>query len=209
MRPRGGLIIGTLPTWTTTATSGIFTLREAQSMRSTAQWPLGQQIVTLTSGGGSNSWAWFNSNNSGDFSDGLGVYDDGNRGRGGWRTTFSPATKPSNIISATFSIGVGSRVGNAYNLVIKGANLDNAGQGLTGTSQTTESTTISVPSSGTMSIDVTAIVAAIVGRAGWSVGNAIVLYLLTDNASAPPGQENYFLPPTPTDTQGSLQIVYL
>lgn len=52
-RPRGGLITGTLPTWTTTATSGIFTLREAQQMRTSAQWARGPAAPTgLTASAG-------------------------------------------------------------------------------------------------------------------------------------------------------------
>jgi hypothetical protein len=46
MRPRGGIIAGSLPTWTTTATSGVFTLREAQEMRASAQWPRGPVAPT-------------------------------------------------------------------------------------------------------------------------------------------------------------------
>lgn len=45
-RPRGGIIAGTLPNWTTTATSGVFTLREAQVMRTGAQWPCGPVAPT-------------------------------------------------------------------------------------------------------------------------------------------------------------------
>lgn len=38
MRPRGGIVAGTLPNWTSTATSGVFTLREAQVMKSAGTW---------------------------------------------------------------------------------------------------------------------------------------------------------------------------
>jgi hypothetical protein len=54
-RPRGGLIVGTLPNWTTTSTSGIFTLREAQSMRTTAQWPRGPVAPTSLTASASNA----------------------------------------------------------------------------------------------------------------------------------------------------------
>jgi hypothetical protein len=61
MRPRGGLIAGTLPTWTTTATSGVFTLREAQEMRTSAQWPRGPVAPTslaATAGNAQLSLSW-------------------------------------------------------------------------------------------------------------------------------------------------------
>ena len=45
-RPRGGIIAGSLPTWTTTATSGVFTLRQAQELRASAQWPRGPNAPT-------------------------------------------------------------------------------------------------------------------------------------------------------------------
>jgi hypothetical protein len=55
------LIIGTLPTWTTTATSGVFTLREAQNMRTSAQWPRGPAAptsLTATVGNGQLLLSW-------------------------------------------------------------------------------------------------------------------------------------------------------
>ena len=61
MRPRGGLIAGTLPTWTTTATSGVFTLREAQEMRTSAQWPRGPVAptsLTATAGNAQLLLSW-------------------------------------------------------------------------------------------------------------------------------------------------------
>jgi cellulose 1,4-beta-cellobiosidase len=60
-RPRGGLITGTLPTWTTTATSGIFAVREAQQMRTSAQWPRGPAAptgLTATAGNTQLSLSW-------------------------------------------------------------------------------------------------------------------------------------------------------
>jgi len=57
----GGLIIGTLPNWTTTSTSGIFTLREAQSMRTTNQWPRGPAAptsLTASAGNAQLSLSW-------------------------------------------------------------------------------------------------------------------------------------------------------
>jgi len=61
MRGRGGLIAGALPTWTTTATSGVFTLREAQEMRTSAQWPRGPVAptsLTATAGNAQLSLSW-------------------------------------------------------------------------------------------------------------------------------------------------------
>ena len=40
-RPRGGIIAGTLPVWTTTSTGGVFTFREAQELRAANTWPRG------------------------------------------------------------------------------------------------------------------------------------------------------------------------
>lgn len=60
-RPRGGIIAGTLPAWTTTATSGVFTLREAQEMRTSAQWPRGPVAptsLTATAGNAQLSLSW-------------------------------------------------------------------------------------------------------------------------------------------------------
>jgi len=60
-KPRGGLIIGTVPTWTTIATSGVFTLREAQAMRTAAQWPSGPVAptsLTATAGNARLTLSW-------------------------------------------------------------------------------------------------------------------------------------------------------
>jgi hypothetical protein len=46
MRGRGGYIIGTPPTFTTTTTRGVFTLREAQELRALDQWPRGPVAPT-------------------------------------------------------------------------------------------------------------------------------------------------------------------
>lgn len=54
-RPRGGIIASTLPAWTITATSGIFTLREAQLMRAGAQWPRGPVAPTALSAAAGNT----------------------------------------------------------------------------------------------------------------------------------------------------------
>jgi hypothetical protein len=48
-RPKGG-IIGARPTWTTTATSGIWTLREAEEMKAAGQWPRGPVAPTSLAG---------------------------------------------------------------------------------------------------------------------------------------------------------------
>lgn len=57
-RGRGGIIAGTLPAWTTTSTSGAFTLREAQELRAANTWPRGPVAPTsLTAAPGSNQLA--------------------------------------------------------------------------------------------------------------------------------------------------------
>jgi hypothetical protein len=52
-RPKGS-IIGARPTWTTTATSGIWTLRQAEEMKAAAQWPRGPVAPTSLAGTGGN-----------------------------------------------------------------------------------------------------------------------------------------------------------
>lgn len=44
-RPKGS-IIGARPTWTTTATSGIWTLRQAEEMKADGKWPRGPEAPT-------------------------------------------------------------------------------------------------------------------------------------------------------------------
>ena len=48
-RPKGS-IIGAKPTWTTTATSGIWTLRQAEEMKAANQWPRGPEAPTSLAG---------------------------------------------------------------------------------------------------------------------------------------------------------------
>ena len=48
-RPKGS-IIGARPTWTTTATSGIWTLRQAEEMKAANQWPRGPEAPTSLAG---------------------------------------------------------------------------------------------------------------------------------------------------------------
>ena len=48
-RPRGS-IIGAKPTWTTTATSGIWTLRQAEEMQADGKWPRGPEAPTSLAG---------------------------------------------------------------------------------------------------------------------------------------------------------------
>ena len=48
-RPKGS-IIGAKPTWTTTATSGIWTLRQAEEMQADGQWPRGPVAPTNLAG---------------------------------------------------------------------------------------------------------------------------------------------------------------
>lgn len=50
-RPKGS-IIGARPTWTTTATSGIWTLRQAEEMKAANQWPRGPVAPTSLAGTG-------------------------------------------------------------------------------------------------------------------------------------------------------------
>lgn len=60
-RPRGGIIARTLPAWTTTATSGVFTLREAQELRAANTWPRGPAAptsLTATPGNAQLSLSW-------------------------------------------------------------------------------------------------------------------------------------------------------
>ena len=52
-RPKGS-IIGARPTWTTTATSGIWTLRQAEEMKAANQWPRGPVAPTSLAGTGSH-----------------------------------------------------------------------------------------------------------------------------------------------------------
>jgi hypothetical protein len=86
--------------------------------------------------------------------------------------------------------------------LLKAQSLDNAEQGLRGSSQTTASATASAPSSGDLVLDVTSVVAEIVGRAGWVSGNAIVIYLLGNNAA----NDNSWR--QNSDTAGSLSITF-
>jgi hypothetical protein len=132
----------------------------------------------------------------------VGKVEDAVVANSGWRTT-GLGVKPSTIVSATFTAPTFRRDGSAFNIVIMGASLDNAGTLLTGTSPTTAQVTVSAPSAGTnLSVDVTAIVQEITGRAGWGAGNAIVLYLLGTNA----GVDNNWR--MSADTGGSLVINY-
>ena len=54
-RPRGGIIAGTLPAWTTTSTSGVFTLREAQELQAANTWPRGPAAPTSLSASAGNA----------------------------------------------------------------------------------------------------------------------------------------------------------
>jgi hypothetical protein len=158
--------------------------------------------ATLTSGGGLNSWRW----NAGGYFDSsfrLGRWDDNSVSQAGWRTTWTPASKPSVISSATFTLPyTWASDRTAFNAVLRGAKLANAGQGLQGTSPTTASATGSVTTSdGTLTIDCTAVIAEIIGQAEWTPGNSIVLYLSGENA--PADREI-----SATDTAGSLAINY-
>ena len=140
--------------------------------------------ATLTSGGGANSWRWL----TGGYTDSsffFGREEDGTTLQTvGWRTTFTPASKPSAIASATFTLPyTWSTTATAFTAVLRGAKLGNAGQGIQGTSPTTASATASVTTSnGTLTFDCTAVIAEIIGQSGWTPGNSIVLYLSGENA---------------------------
>lgn len=166
--------------------------------------------ATLQSGGGSNTWRW---QSNGYFTDSDSMVSGGSfivgreSGTGmffysGWRTVWTPASKPTSITSALWTISTSSLTGSAFSVLCKGANLDDASQGLQGSSPTTASATATSPSSGDLVLDVTGILSEIVGRAGWSPGNGIVLYLLGDNA--PSGSDWRHNP----DAGGSIEVVY-
>lgn len=163
------------------------------------------QSVTLTSGGGYNSWRW-QSNGYFDatpFSGGqyiVGKYE-GVQGNGGWRTTWAVPTKPASVLSAVLTIPTELRNGTPFAVLIKGANLDNAGGGLTGSSTTTASANST--STGDLVADVTGIVNEIISRSGWVSGNSLVFYLLGDNALSN-GSDNSWR--QTSDTVGSLTI---
>jgi hypothetical protein len=158
--------------------------------------------ATLTSGGGANSWRWNPSFGTGTTIS-IGAFEDGTNIQGGWRTTFSPASKPSSISSATFTLAYNwDGPETAFMAVLRGAKLANAGQGLQGTSPTTASATGNVATgNGTLTIDCTAVIAEIIGQSGWSPGNSIVLYLSGENAVAERSVGTF-------DTAGSLVINY-
>jgi hypothetical protein len=162
--------------------------------------------ATLTSGGGANSWRW-NPSFGGGTSISIGQFsEDGSPPtniQGGWRTTFSPASKPSSISSAIFTLAYNwDGPQTAFMAVLRGAKLANAGQGLQGTSPTTASATGNVATgNGTLTIDCTAVIAEIIGQSGWNPGNSIVLYLSGENAIAERSVGTF-------DDAGSLVINY-
>ena len=191
---------GTAYVFRVAAVNGVGT--GAYSTASAAVTPSAGTTATLTSGGGANSWRWSPAFGSGSDVT-VGRWDDGSNVQSGWRTTFTPASKPSSIASATFALpytwGTGAT---AFSAVLRGAKLANAGQGLQGTSPTTASATGSVTASnGTLTIDCTAVVAEIIGQSGWNPGNSIVLYLSGENASTDRMIDA-------ADTAGSLVITY-
>jgi hypothetical protein len=121
-----------------------------------------------------------------------------------WRTNWSPAQKPSRIVSATLVFNT-SRAAPGLQILVNGANADNqpqdnGGNGAYSTSSgKTVSVTVAAPASTAtpLSIDVTTIVSAIVGRAGWTPGNSIEIYLFGVNATS-----GTFWQPNPTTGQG-------
>jgi len=197
-----GLVNGTAYVFQVSATNGLGT--GSYSAASSAVTPAVPNLsATLTSGGGLNSWRW---NTAAGYFDSLiffGRWDDNTTSAAGWRTTWTPASKPSFISSATFTLPYsGPPLATPWTVVLRGAKLANAGQGLQGTSPTTASATGSAQSNGgTLIIDCTAVIAEIVGQAGWNPGNSIVLYLSGENA--PFDREI-----NATDTAGSLVISY-
>lgn len=143
----------------------------------------------------------------------VGKFGDGYLGNHVWRATWNPASKPSSIISATLVFNTGSGTsGGSFNMSVRGAALDNApangdGASLGGANQTSASASIATPSSSAtpLSIDVTSIVSQIVGRAGWTPGNAIKIFLLGNNAS---NGALWFPSSATSQTQGTLTIVW-
>lgn len=193
---------GTAYVFRVSATNGIGTGN--YSAASSAATPAVPNLsATLTSGGGLNSWRWNTANGYFDSLIYFGRWDDNTVSGSGWRTTWTPASKPTVISSATFTLPyTGPNIATAWTAVLRGAKLANAGQGLQGTSPTTASATGSVTSSsGTLTIDCTAVITEIIGQAGWTPGNSIVLYLSGENALA--DQEI-----SATETAGSLAINY-
>jgi hypothetical protein len=195
-----GLTNGTAYVFRVSATNGVGT--GSYSAASSSVTPVAQTTATLTSGGGANSWRWspafgFGSDVS------IGRWDDGSNVQSGWRTTFTPASKPSSISSATFTLPyTWGTSATAFTAVLRGAKVANAGQGLQGTSPTTASATGSVTTSnGTLTIDCTAVIAEIIAQSGWNPGNSIVLYLSGENASTDRVIDA-------TDAAGSLVINY-
>jgi hypothetical protein len=165
------------------------------------------RTATLTSGGGSNSWRWQTNgffeatqNSGGQFI--VGKYE-GTQGNSGWRTTWSVSPKPPSVASAVLTIPADGRYGTPFAVVVKGANLDNASGGLTGSSATTSS--VNSTSTGDLVADVTAIVNEIISRPGWVSGNSLVFYLLGDNALSN-GDNNSWR--QYSDTAGSLTITW-
>jgi titin len=158
--------------------------------------------ATLTSGGGLNSWRWNPSFGTGTTIS-IGRFEDGTNIQGGWRTTFTPASKPSSISSAIFTLAYNwDDIQTAFTAVLRGAKLANAGQGLQGTSPTTASATGNVATgNGTLTIDCTAVIAEIIGQADWTPGNSIVLYLSGENSATERSVGTF-------DTAGSLVINY-
>jgi hypothetical protein len=135
----------------------------------------------------------------------VGNLGDGYLGNHVWRTTWSPATKPSAIASATLTFNT-SRAASGLQIVVRGANADNAPANSDGASDAassstgkTGSVTVAAPASTAtpLSIDVTTIVSAIVGRSGWTPGNSIKIYLFGDNAT-----NGTFWQPNPVTGQG-------
>jgi hypothetical protein len=142
----------------------------------------------------------------------VGKFGDGYLGNHVWRATWNPAAKPSSIISATLVFNTGSGTSGSFNMSVRGANLDNApansdGASLGGANQTSASASVATPSSTAtaLSINVTSIVSQIVGRAGWTPGNAIKIFLLGDNAS---NGSLWFPSSATSQMQGTLTIVW-
>lgn len=175
------------------------------SAASTAATPAVPNLsATLTSGGGLNSWRWNTANGYFDSEYYFGRWDDNTVSAIGWRTTWTPASKPTVISSAVFTLPYtwNTISKTAFDAVLRGAKLSNAGQGLQGTSPTTASATGSVTTSnGNLTVDCTAVIAEIVGQAGWTPGSSIVLYLSGENAASDREIRA-------TDTAGSLVISY-
>ncbi|MEI6832806.1 MAG: fibronectin type III domain-containing protein, partial [bacterium] len=179
-----GLLGGTSYVFRVTALTAL--ANGSNSTPSSSIIPSTPVTSNLTSNGSSNSWRWA----SGGYTDShlyIGRWDDGQIESAGWRSSFFGVPKPISISSATFTLPYtwSSALKATTSVVLRGAKLANASQGLQGTSPTIASATGTVTSSnGNLSIDCTAVIQEIVDQPSWQPGNPIVIYLSGENFPA-------------------------